>query len=125
MYRTEQLGTSWCGYALEDVKSKYDVLIAWEVMLELQKAKGETMLARGVVKWLQRPGGRDQSPPLVAAVADSIASGRTIQNIDNRWQLRPNLWTPSLEEPDLFHTSFVSARETTEYLAKFKDTINR
>jgi hypothetical protein len=42
-------------------KSKYDVLIDSEVMLELKKDKQEPLFARGVVKWLQRPGERDQN----------------------------------------------------------------
>ena len=44
-------------------KSKYDVLIESEVILELknEKQEGQPLLARGVVKWLQRPGGRDQN----------------------------------------------------------------
>ena len=51
-------------------KSKYDVLIDSEVMLELKSGAqgGQPIFARGVVKWTQRPGERDQKGIFCTAI---------------------------------------------------------
>jgi vacuolar-type H+-ATPase subunit E/Vma4 len=51
-------------------KSKYDVLIDSEVMLELRRGAqgGQPIFARGVVKWTQRPGECDQKGIFYTAI---------------------------------------------------------